>query len=105
MSKPATELILHIQFTKEFGNNKDCISVDCHFANNYHPSYNCTFSKKTSLKNIAEFVVDLFNSKTLGAGLLILKINDQDINVRRPTNETDNTSEHYFNLIASALIV
>lgn len=113
MSTPTTtvakERIIHIRFEKEFGSDKEKISADCYFECDYHPSYKCTFSKKTTLKNISEFVVDIFNSTTIRAGMLILKINDQEIRVKKPDGysdkDADNTPEYYFNLIASNLIV
>ena len=105
MGKQLKESILHIRFEKTFQNTQEIIYADCELHSAKFGSYTCTFTPKTSLQNVSEFVVDLFNSSTLSTNSLFLQINDQEIEVKKLGPTTDNASEYYFKHIVSSLRV
>ena len=93
------EEITQVKFSKEFDGQE--VSVVCTRSPLISSWWDCKFSK-TSLLNIAHFVVELFNSVTLsGATHLSLEFGNYCAGVDKCTE--NNTFTHYLEAIASKL--
>ena len=95
------EQVTQVNSSKE--NNGKLVSVICTRSDICQSIWSCTFNT-TSLLNIAHFVVELFNSATLNANLLHLRLSKGAlVSVKKSTE--DNTFTHYLEDIASQLSI
>ena len=92
--------ITQVKFSKQY--NERNVSVICTQSTIQSSCWECKFNR-TSLLNVADFVVELFNCTTLNnATLLSLHFGEHIISVEKCAE--NNTFTHYLEELASKLI-